>query len=175
MVADAAPVRSVLLGIEVRDFLQACRQHGAVAIEGHDVGNVGGQFVVDGHFTSAGLVQHGHFHAVAEGGSAFHQDAVHVLNEGVVADVIVGDVVLYVFDAAIVSHRYVVQGHVAQGGVLLDAAGQGEFSFEHAQADVAAEARMVHMVGGEAFGHTHSLPVVGQAGLGLQAGDLVFV
>ena len=82
-------------------------------------------------------------------------------------------VVLDVLDAAVVAHGDVVRRHVAQGGMFLDAARQRELSLEHAQANLAREARVVNIVCGEAFGHTHSLPIVGQAGLGLQAGDFV--
>ena len=64
--AYRATIRSVLACIKVCQFLQTRRQHGTMTVESHDIGHVGGQFVVDRHLAPTRLVQYGHFYAVAK-------------------------------------------------------------------------------------------------------------
>ena len=62
---------------------------------------------------------------------------------------------------------------MAKAAVLADAAGQHEIVVEHAQAHMARETGVVYVVGTKRRVDLDLRPIVGQAGLALQAGNLV--
>ena len=159
MVADDADGGGDLRRVGADDLAHPGDELGLVAVEGHHVGLVGGEPVIDHHFPAAGLVQDGDFDAVAEGRDAVGQDDVDVLDEGVVADPVVGDIVLDVLDAAVVADLDVAQGRVVEAGVLADAAGEFELGLEDAEADVSVEAGRDDIIGGKALGDKDFCPV----------------
>ena len=101
---------------------------------------------MDGHLAAARLVQHGHLHTVAEAGGAVAKDDIDVLDEAVVGDIVVGDIVLDVFDAAVVADGDVVQRGVEDARVLVDTAGHIEALRETADADVRIYLRLCSSV-----------------------------
>jgi hypothetical protein len=92
-------------------------------VEGEDVGLMCRQAVVDGDFATAGFVEHGHFCAVAETAWAVDKNRVDIFDKSVVADGVVGDIVFDVFDVAVVANGDIMEGGVAQSGVLANATG----------------------------------------------------
>ena len=66
MTADGAHRRSMFVGIIVRYLLQAGSQFGTMAVEGHNIGQVGRQLVINYDFTPARLVQNRHLHPIAK-------------------------------------------------------------------------------------------------------------
>lgn len=109
--------------------------------------------------------------AVAEGGDSFGADGVGVDDQGAGSYLVIGDVVVYVFDAAVVVYGHVVQGGVAYAGGFWQSAGQGEVVVEAAQPDAAGETDVVEGFGGECGGDGYGVPVVGLTGLCLKLGD----
>ena len=97
---------------------QPADEVGAVAVHGHDVGQLGREPVVDGYLAAARLVEHRHLGVVAETALPFGEQQVYILYVAVVAYLIVGHIVGNVLDEAIVANRAVVQGDVAQPGVF---------------------------------------------------------
>ena len=41
---------------------------------------------------------------------AIHQDDIYILDKGIMPYFIVGNVILYILNVAVVTHRYIVQG-----------------------------------------------------------------
>ena len=137
MMADAAHSRGMFVGIIIRDGLHPADQFRPVAVERQDICLMCGELVVDQHFTSACLIQHGDFHSVAELAYAVHQDDVYILDECIVPDFVIGNIVLDVLYATVIPHRDVMERYVAQTGMLLDSSRQREFRKEHAQTYIA--------------------------------------
>ena len=106
--ANSSHGRGMLLGIVVGDGLDACHQFRPVAVQRHDVGQVGRQFVVDGHLATACLIQDRGLYPITKRRDAIHQQDVHILNESIFTNLIIGYVVLYVLYAAVIAHRHVV-------------------------------------------------------------------
>ncbi len=134
---------------------------------------MGGQAGEDGDFASSCFVEHADACAVAEGAAPFGDDEVGVLDETPRADVVVGDVVLDVFDEGVVSHGDVVQGGVPDAGADGYASGEGECMAECAEADVAGETDVRDAVRGESGHYGYIMPVVRRAALCREAVDFV--
>ena len=160
MRADSPRARSVFVGVIVRYLLQSGYQLGTVAIEGHDVSLMGRELVVDRNFAASGLVENRNLHAVAERGLAIDHNHVHVFNERVATNLVIGYVVLNVLNTAVVAHGDVVERHVAQTGVLSDAPGHDKILFKHTQTDRAGETGVVYIIGCEALCYLYLVPVV---------------
>ena len=94
---------------------------------------------MDRHLAATGLVQDRDFDVIAERGVPIYQDNIHVLYQRVVANTVVGDVILDVLDQAVVADLHVVQVGFSDTGMLTDATRQGKFLVERAQPDSAAE------------------------------------
>ena len=60
-------------------------QHFVMPVHGHQIGGLGSQVVSDRNFTSAGFVQHGNLHAVAEGGGFRYGYGINVFDSGIIA------------------------------------------------------------------------------------------
>ena len=159
-VANAADIRGVLVGIEVNNAAHTGYQLGTVAIEGHDVSLMGRELVVDRNFAASGLVENRNLHAVAERGLAIDHNHVHVFNERVATNLVIGYVVLNVLNTAVVAHGDVVERHVAQTGVLSDAPGHDKILFKHTQTDRAGETGVVYIIGCEVLCYLYLVPVV---------------
>ena len=165
VVADGAAVRRPLGGALGRKGFQALDEAWAVAVESLEVGLVGRHAVVDGHLAAARLVEHGHVDAITESRGAVAEDDVDVLDEAVVADVVVGYIVLDVLDTAVVADGHVVQRGVEDARVLVDAAGHVETLLEAADADVAREARVAYVLEALRISDLDALPVLGRTAL----------
>ena len=117
-----------------------------MAPECHHIGLLSRKTVVNHNLATAGLVHHRSFHPVSEGAFTVGQQNVHVLDETAVPDFVVGDVVLYVLDAAVVADGDVMQRGLIDAGVLGHSSGQIEALFEDSQAHIAREPRPGDMV-----------------------------
>ena len=152
--------------------VQGLHEFRAVAVHRHHIGDLRGEAVVDEHLAAAGLVQDRDGNAVAETAGAVRQDQVHVLQDRVVADLVVGDIVGDILDEAVVPDRHVVQGRIMHAGVLLQPAGELELPLEAAETHGAGKAHpldMVHRPGGR----QHVPPVLRFAAGGLQLIDFL--
>ena len=145
-----------------------------MAIEGLQISLMSCEAIMDGHLAAARLVQHGHLHTVAEAGGAVAKDDIDVLDEAVVGDIVVGDIVLDVFDAAVVADGDVVQRGVEDARVLVDTAGHIEALRETADADVTREAGVTDISQTLFVGNLHARPIVGAACLRFQKRNLGF-
>ena len=122
-----------------------------MAVKRHHIGCLGGQTVENHHFTTSGLVKHSHFHSISETAHPVRKDDVDVFDEGVMADSIVGDVVLYMFDAAIVADCHVMECGIGDSGMFPHSSRQFEFLAERTQTYVSREAGVHDMFRGEIF------------------------
>ena len=139
VMTDRAHVGCILFGIAGNDSLEVLDQLRAMAIETKHIGLVGGKAVVDRHLAATGLVQYRDLNIVSERRVPIYQDNIHVLYQRVVANTVVGDVILDVLDQAVVADLHVVQVGFSDTGMLTDATRQGKFLVERAQPDRPAE------------------------------------
>ena len=131
--------------------------------------------VVHHHFASSRLVQYSHFYPITEFATTIHQNDVHILDESIVAYLIIGYVVLHILDAAVIPHRYIVQGGMIQTGMFLHSACQGKLVLEHAQLYLTRETGMEHIIRLKIWGDLDVRPIVRRTGMFLQKADFVFV
>ncbi len=158
-VANAAHGRGMLVGVVEGYLPQSRYECRAVTVECHEVCHLCRQLVGHHHLAASSLVEHGHVHAIAEGGTSFHQYGVDVLYVGAVADGVVGDVVVYVVYVAVVANGDVVECGVAQSGILLHASRHVECSCQGAYLHLTGEAYVVHAAGIKAIGgYRHVAP-----------------
>ena len=127
MVPDASYSRSMFVGIKIRDFLHPCNQLRAMAVKRQNIGLVCGEFIINQHLTASRLIQDRHFYPVTELRHTVYQNNIHILNEGVMPYFIIGNVVLDILNATVISHRYIMQRHMPQTGMLPDSSRQHKF------------------------------------------------
>lgn len=89
------------------------------------------KFVTDKHFAPTSLVQDRHFHTVTEPGQSVYKNNVYILDKSIMPYFIIGNVVLDILDAAIITHRYIVKRYMPQTGMLLYSTRQSKFRMEY--------------------------------------------
>lgn len=122
-------------------------QAAAMAVHCHDVCGVRAQIIGHHNLAAAGLVEHRHLHSVAEGGFSLNRQHVHVVHQGIVANLIVGDVFSGLADKHTVTQRHVMQECIADAVSKGYAAGEGMVALERAQPDAAREGDVDYPVG----------------------------
>ena len=90
------------------------------------------------------------------------------------SNLIVGNIVLDMLDAAVVAHRHVVQRHMPQTGMFADASRQDELTLKDSQLHLTRETGMMHKFCRKTVRHANLLPIVGQTRLALQPKYLIF-
>ena len=91
-----------------------------------------------------------------------------------IANLIIGYIVLDVFNQAIVADRHLVQGDMTQTGMFRNASGKRESIFKDSQTYMPRETGMVYILSAKLFGNFYLFPIVCNAGLRLQTGNLFF-
>lgn len=144
MAADRTGSRSMLIGIEIGNFLHPRNQLRTVTVQRHDIGLMSRKFVTDKHFAPTGLVQDRHFHTVTEPGQSVYKNNVYILNESIMPYFIIGNVVLDILDAAIITHRYIVKRYMPQTGMFLYSTRQSKFRMEYPQTHLTRKTGMMY-------------------------------
>ena len=161
-------VGGMFVAVIIGNLLHPCRQLWAVAIERHDVGLMGREFIVHRDLSPTRFIEHSHLHAITEARHTVHQEQIDMLNTGMVTNLVVGNVVLHMLNAAIIAYGDVMKGNMTDTGVLLHPTGKREGIIKGAQAHLTAKVYMVHIVGAEILRHQHLIPILCMAHLCLQ-------
>ena len=112
VVTDITVIGSMCLRVLVNHPLDLMNHLRTVTIQGEDIRQARTQFVEDRDLTTTAFVHHRHTHTVSERALSVHEDCIHVLDAGVVADMVVGDVVMDVVQVCVVTDLAVMQGGV---------------------------------------------------------------
>ena len=142
MVPDAGTEAFLGGGIVLGQGIELFDQLRTVAVHGHDVGRLGVHPVKDFHFPAAGFAQDGNFHPVAETSRPVHEQQVHVFDQAVRSDVVIGDIVGDVVDQAAVSDTDIVEAGMVDPAGADDSARQGERALQGADGYVSGEFRV---------------------------------
>ena len=108
MAADGTHCRSMFVGIIICNLLQTGGQFGTMAIERHDVGKMGRQLVCYQHFAPASFIQYGYLYPITELRHTVHQQDIYILNKSIMPYFIVGNIVLDIFNTAIIPHCHIM-------------------------------------------------------------------
>ena len=108
MASDRSGCRGVPLGIILYNPLHPLNQFGAVAIQCHDICLVCRQTVVNIHLTPASFIQHRYFYTIPKTAPSIHKDNIHILDECAVANLIIGDIILHIFDIAVITDHHII-------------------------------------------------------------------
>ena len=68
------------------------------------------KFIINQYFPPTRFIQYGNFYSITKSGTAIYKDNINILNKCIISDFIVRNVVLDVFNTAVISYCYVVQG-----------------------------------------------------------------
>ena len=131
IITDITVVGSVSFSVRINLALQFMNHLRTVAIQRQYVRETGAQLIENRNLTTAAFVHHRHTDAVTERRPAIHQNGIHILDAGVVADMVVGDIVVDVVQVALVAHFAVVQHGVVDSRVHFDAARQCDLAAVH--------------------------------------------
>ena len=94
VLADVTVVGSLCLGVRINLALEFRNHLRTMAIERQDIREAGRELVEDRYLTTTAFVHHRNTHTVTERRFAVHEDSVHILDAGLRADGVVGDVVV---------------------------------------------------------------------------------
>ena len=164
-------IGSLRFRVLVDAALQLMNHRRTVTVEGEDIRQAGGELIENRNLPSAAFVHHRHAHSVSERRLAVHEDGVDVLDTGVVADVIVGDIVMDVIEVRIIAHFAVMQSGVIDARMDLQPTRKRDLACKDTQTVVAGETGVTHVERVERFRHLYLRPVLRRAALCLQLRD----
>ena len=124
--SDASPFAALLFRILEGHPPDGLREARVVAVHGLHVGFLRREAVVHDDFPPAAFAHDGQLHAVAEGRAGGHGQHIGVQDDAFRPDVVVGDVVMDMFDEAVVAHGGVVERGVADARPARHASGKRE-------------------------------------------------
>ena len=148
MIADGAPLGSAFLGISLNLLVHAGNEAGTMAVHGQHIGNLRAHSVIDLHLTSARFIEHGHLYPIAKAAIAVHENQVYILDIGIVANVVVGNIVGHIFHQRIIADGDVVQRCIPNTGMLMQAAGKGKLRLEFAKAHRSGKTHVANVLQG---------------------------
>ena len=68
------------------------------------------KFIINQYFPSTCFIQYSNFYSITKSGTTIYKDDINILYKCIISDFIVRNVVLDVFNTAVISYCYVVQG-----------------------------------------------------------------
>ena len=110
-------------------------------IECYQIGLVGREVVVDRYLPAAGLVDRLDFRAVSKGTAALDREQVHILDDDIVLNIVVGYVAADLIDIYVVTDSAVVDGGVSYPRGFFHPAVKADTLLENTEPHVAAEVR----------------------------------
>ncbi len=122
MIANITVIRSLRLGIGIDLALQLMNHRRTMTIECQYIRQTRTQFVEDRYLATTAFIHHRHTHSITESRFAVYEDGIDVLDAGVGADTIVGDIVMDIVQVRIVAHLAVMQGSIVDTRVNLQPA-----------------------------------------------------
>ena len=148
MIADGPPLGAVLPGIGLNLLVHPGNQAGTMPVHGQHIGNLRAHAVKDFHLTSARFIEHGHLYPIAKAAIAVHENQVYILDIGIVANVVVGNIVGHIFHQRIIADSDVVQRCIPNTGMLMQAAGKGKLRLEFAKAHRSGKTHVANVLQG---------------------------
>ena len=175
MGTDVTHLGRIFFCILFENVLHPFNQHRTMAVKCHDISLMSRQTVVHHHFTSSRFIQYGHFYPITEFTTAIHQDDIHVFDKGIVTNLIVGYIVLNVFNATMVADCHIVQRGLIQASMLLHATCQRELVFKYPESYLTGKTGIIHIIRLEVLCNFNVSPIVCRTGMGYQLTDFLFV
>jgi hypothetical protein len=128
------PVRgSKAVDIAHDELTEALDELGSVPVHRHEVGFVCRELIIAEHLTPTGLIEDRDLYPIAEGSLPLDEDGIDVADEGLLADGVIGDIVIDMLDTAVVPHLYIVQVGIVEARMLGDAPREVEGLLEEPQ------------------------------------------
>ena len=105
---------------------------------------------------------------------AIHQDDIYILNKGIMPYLIIGNIILYILNVAVVAHRYIVQSSIIQSGMFFYPSCQCKFFLKNAQSHFSGETGVMNIIRMKIIGHFYTTPIGSYTVLRLQSCDFFF-
>ena len=105
---------------------------------------------------------------------AIHQDDIYILDKGIMPYLIIGNVILYILNVAVVAHRYIVQSSIIQSGMFFYPSCQCKFFLKNAQSHFSGETGVINIIRTKIISYFDSTPIGSDAVLCLQSCDFFF-
>ena len=139
-----------------------------MAIKGHDISEAGRETVEDGDLASAAFVHYGYADSVTERGLAINEDRIDILDTGVLPDTVVGNIIVDIIEAHIVSDLHIMEHGMVDTGRHRYTSGKLELLAEDTQFNISGEAHITNIGGVETVFDQYFAPVLGSTALGAQ-------
>ena len=111
------------------------------------------------HFPATRLVQHIYFGSVPERCFTVNQNNIHVLYETIVADDVIGNIILYAFDDHVVADPAVVNNRVVNAGMFGQSTGKPKLFLQDSDFYFTGKTGVSDVIGREIIFHPDKAPV----------------
>ena len=105
---------------------------------------------------------------------AIHQDDIYILDKGIMPYLIIGNVILYILNVAVVAHRYIVQSSIIQSGMFFYPSRQSKLFFKNTQSHFSRKTGVMNIIRMKIIGHFYTTPIGSYTVLRLQSCDFFF-
>ena len=131
------------------------------------VGLMRWQLVVNEYFTPSCFIKNCRLYPITESSKPVHQNDIHILNEGIITDLIISNVVLNVFNAAVIPYCHIVQSYMTQSGMFPDASRQCKFSIKYTQFHFSRKTGVMNVLTIKPLCNWYISPIISQTRLAL--------
>ena len=107
-----------------------------MSVKSHYIGSLRRETVIDHYLSSACLVEDSQLDAVSKRSRTVSEYDVHILYECSFPYDIIGYIVIYILNAAVVSDSHIMQSRIIDTGMLLHTAWHSEHLAERSQSDL---------------------------------------
>ncbi len=144
LLSHRSSIRGMGFHIGLDHLLDPLHQQRAMAVERLDIGQMGRQLVIDGHFPPTGFIQDGNFHSVPKAGAPLYQHRLDVQDLDILSDLIIGNIILHIFNQCVIAYPAIMQRRIPDTRMLHEVAGQRIFLLEKTQPDLPGKTDMLY-------------------------------
>ena len=159
MAAYSTALACLTFSVCINEVVHTAYKFGAVAIEREYIGKRGGEAVKDRYLSTAAFIHHRHTHSVAESCFPVHKNRVDVFYAGVIANVVVGNIVMDIIQMTIIAYGAVVNHRVPYTRMYFHPARERDRAAEKPKPYLAGKACMVYVFRLKAVFDEYGLPV----------------
>ena len=95
-----------------------------MSIQSHYISLMSRQLIINKHLAPSGFIENGNFHAITKLRNFVDHNDINILDECIITNIIIGNVILNIFNATVITHSYIVESHMPKSRMFFNASGQ---------------------------------------------------
>ena len=95
-----------------------------MSIQSHYISLMSRQLIINKHLAPSCFIENGNFHAITKLRNPVDHNDINILDECIITNIIIGNVILNIFNATVITHSYIVEGYMPKSRMLFNASGQ---------------------------------------------------